>query len=127
MIFEKNKVYKIYHNPSSFGEFFPRDYLLVCPKNDLVLGDGFLKGKKYWYEAGHFIPRYNVFPCIFVVGFDGLFSIDCNSSICEDCYTEELNEYDLKNIRDILQYMAQMGERYKYNRKLNKIIQYENN
>lgn len=124
MIFEKNKVYKIYHNPSSFEEAFPRDYLLVCPRNDLVLDDGFFKGKKYRDEHRDFDPRYRIFPCIFVVCFDGSFSFNCNSSIYEDCYTEELNEYDLKNIRDILQYMAQMGERYKFNRKLKKIVKY---
>ena len=123
MILEKDKIYKIFHNPSSFADPFPRDYLLLCPSDNLVLADDFVKGKeygkglKYWEQAKH-----RTFDCLFIVCFDGKFSFNHESSIFEDSYFEDLNNDDLKEIKDVLSYMGKMGEKYKYNRKLNKII-----
>ena len=123
MVLEKHKVYKIFHNPHSFGDAFFRDYVLVCPKNDVVLDDGFIKGKKFrntlkcWNEA-----RYRNFLCTFIICFDGKYSFEHDSSVSEDCYLEELNDDDLKDIRKILQHMSEMGEIYVFNRKLGKIV-----
>ena len=123
MILEKDKIYKIFHNPRGFADPFPRDYLLLCPSDNLVLADDFVKGKeyrkrlKYWQQAKHVS-----FGCLFIVCFDGKFSFNHESSIFEDSYFEDLNNGDLKEIKDVLLYMSKMGEKYKYNRKLNRVI-----
>jgi hypothetical protein len=123
MVLEKHKVYKIFHNPISFGEPYPRNYLLVCPKNDLVIDDGFVKGKEFRMNSMWHNVNYRILSCIFIVCFDGGYSFDHESSICEDCYFGEINDNDLKDVRGAIQHMAKMGEKYQYNRKLNKIIE----
>jgi hypothetical protein len=122
MILEKNKVYKIFHNPSTFRDAYPRDYVLVCPNRSLSIPDDFIKGKaaRTEYRTCH-TKR---FDCLFIVCLDGGFSFNRISSISEDSYLEPLNDGDLKDIRKALNGI--IGDKYKYNRKLNKLIEIKN-
>jgi hypothetical protein len=119
----KHEIYKIYHNPQSFSDPFPRDYLLICPDKDVFIPNDYIKGKEFrnkleWCEAA----KYITFPCLFIICFDGSYTFDNVSSVSEDCYFEKLNNEDLKDIKDVLSHMNKMGEKYKYNRKLNRVI-----
>ena len=116
MILEKNKVYKVYHNPRSFEKQYPRDFLLICPIKDIVFDDGFLKGDKSnsWYSS-----KYKQFECLFIICFDGGYVFNHATCVTEDCYIKPLNEDDLKDIRKVLDGMC--GE-YKFNRKLNMVV-----
>lgn len=116
MILEKDKVYKVYHNPMGFGKPYPRDFLLICPIKDIVFDDGFLKGDEFnsWHS-----PKYKEFECLFIVCFDGSYVFNHATCVTEDCHIEPLNEDDLKDIRKVLNDMS--GE-YKFNRKLNKVV-----
>ena len=80
----KHKIYKIFHNPQSFSDPFPRDYLLICPDKDVFIPDDYIKGKE-------FRNKLITFPCLFIICFDGSYTFDHVSSVCEDCYFEELN------------------------------------
>ena len=119
MVLEKFKVYKIFHNPYDFLIDFDRSYVLVCPERNVVIDDGFCKGKKYkqriWSSC-----KYRTFDCLFIVCLDGGFRLNQATSISEDCYLEELDNNDLKDIKNAL---VEMGGKYRYNRKLNKITQ----
>lgn len=116
MILEKDKVYKVYHSPKSFGTPYPRYFLLICPIKDIVFDDGFLKGDEFnsWNP-----PKYKRFVCLFIVCFDGSYVFNQETCVVEDCHIEPLNEYDLKDIRKVLDGMH--GD-YKFNRKLNKVV-----
>ena len=118
MILEKNKVYKIFHNPMSFGKPYPRDYVLVCPNRNLTIPDGFIRGKaiRSVYRRCDDIH----FGCLFIVCLDGCFSFNSGSSISEDSYLEPLNNGDLEDIRKAL--TGIIGDKYKYNRKLNMVV-----
>ena len=118
MVLEKYKVYKIFHNPISFSEPFPREYVLVCPNRNVFIPDDFVKGKKIKYV--HIRNSHKSFNCLFIVCFDGSFSFNHDTSISEDSYLEPLNDGDLEDIRKALNGI--IGGKYKYNRKLNTVI-----
>lgn len=100
---EKNKVYKIYHNPNLFEEAFPRDYLLISPKSDVV------------YE------NFNIkFMCNFICCFDYDIVYDEITTVTSDCRCEPLNFKDLEEIKKAVE---GSNGRYYYNRKLGMIIE----
>ena len=110
MLLSANKVYKIKHlNHDLFISDFPRDYIIFSPKYDYNFGYRF--SIKDTPEI-----LLDDIQCEFLIDFLGCFVFDASTSIHSDCVFEKLTMKDLEDIR------IGIGKKFKYNRKLNKLI-----
>jgi hypothetical protein len=113
MILEKGKVYKIKHQRTHFGDDFLRDYILCCPSESVYVDETQL------VITYPYLVNITSIECLFLIGFNELFYSDTKTTLFKDCSIEPLNEKDIAEIGKVV---YSIGHGYKYNRKLNKIV-----
>lgn len=119
MKLEKDKVYKFQHyQPYSAVKW--RDFIIFSPINDIEVPRGYFEG-----TSGMQI----VFKTHFTVCFDKSIETKYGIMGSQTAVTSKSRILEIRNedYNDIRRAIVKLGHGYKYNRKLNKIIQYENN
>jgi len=127
MKLEKNKVYKIKH-PTVHGYRHARDYIICAFKNDITIEDNFFekynpreREKEIWKRA---------IDTVFTSCFSGEIMIadtveadnptgSSQTGISNFCIFLPIEEKDHEDIRKAIR---ELGSKYKYNRKLNKLV-----
>lgn len=107
---EKDKVYKIKHTHSYDYE---RNYIICAPSEDVDIIH--LNGVGNLSDGLH---KLRIFPCHFIICFDGNIEIEGTSGFFDDC---EIMPLEGKDYDDIKRGVGGMVGT-KYNRKLNKLI-----
>lgn len=107
---EKDKVYKIKHKNV---HAFERNYIICAPSEDVDIVH--LNGVATLSDGLH---KLRIFPCHFIVCFDGNIEIDGTSGFFDDCEIMLLERKDYDDIKRGV--VGIVGT--KYNRKLNKLI-----
>jgi hypothetical protein len=120
MKLEKDKVYKFRHYALCACAAY-RDFIIFSPINDIEIPIGYFEG-----TSGMQIPA---FQTHFTVCFDKSIATKygirgSQTAVTSNCRMLEIRNEDYNDIKSAI---VKLGHGYKYNRKLNKIIQYENN
>lgn len=112
MILEKDKIYKIDSFNQRIERHYDRTYIICSPKDDVnTFGGRF---------DTHFTVCFSGRILTHGLNVDGDdFTIPSGSSISRDDTIEELNNQDYNDIRIAV---GMLGGRYRYNRRLNKLI-----
>ena len=119
IVLEANKVYKAVHERKFFGGDFPRDYIIFSLKDEYIIAESSI-GKK----DVPWLSKVVQIECLFSVDFYGEAAMGHTTSIFTDCHFEALNANDINDVKKAIDGCAVNG--YKYNRKLNKLIQIKN-
>ena len=125
MKLEKNKVYKIKH-PTVHGYPHDRNYIICAFKNDITIEDNFFEE----YNPGKWEKFKRNIDTVFTSCFSGEIMIadtveadnptgSSQTGISNFCTFLPIEE---KDHEDIWKAIRALGGKYKYNRKLNKLI-----
>lgn len=118
IVLERNKVYKVVHERVFFSDFFNRDYIIFSPKNMCIIEENSI-GKKHVPHLKQVVK----IKCLFSIDFCGEACMNLDTSIFTDCHFEPLNTNDINDIKKAIDTRVLNG--YKYNRKLNTLIELE--
>lgn len=117
MILEKDKVYKVKHTSFTTNVDGWTNNIIFSPINDIEIPEGFFG------EYSNCAPIRNI-DTHFTVCFDRKIVTKYDSRPSEtgldrNCVILDITDEDYSCIRKVIE---KLGDRYKYNRKLNKII-----
>ena len=107
-ILKSGKVYKVYHNLEYNAVDYPRNYLLLSPLTDIDVQHRLRDRHSFTFQN------------LFIVCFDGTISDGSTSSLDKYCYLGELDGKDMEDIKKVM--MTPFMKGFKYNRKLNMIV-----
>ena len=121
MILEKNNIYKVKH-PIMFTHIGWDNIIIFSPMYDIEMPDNYFASN----YVGLIVPPFNT---NFTVCFDKSVTTQYDlkpsqTAVGCNCVFVHIKDIDLPLIMNA---MGKMGHGWKYNRKLNKIIQYESN
>jgi len=121
MFLEKDKVYKIIHSFQQSIRQYDRDYIICSPREDIEVTDGSVNFDTHFTVC--FNGKVTINRLIRGGGVDLTHPSETSIST-SDVITPLKNE----DIEDVRKAIGMLGERYKYNRRINKlIIKYESN
>ena len=111
MKLEKNKIYKILHDPRiGMSKHYSRHYIICSPLEDVDL--------EYLPHESILGGRFKTFDCNFLINFMGELMYDnISTAYWDSCKILPLNTKDLLEIKQEIKTMGKI-----YNRKLNKFI-----
>ena len=133
MVLKKDKIYKVRHNFIS-SESYIKNTIIFSPTENIVLQDGFFQGSAYKY-TGQMYNKCRHIDTHFTVCFDRKivtkFDLDrygnqCHSHTGVDPSCELVDNFTNEDYESIKKAIGILGNNYRYNRKLNKLI-YESN
>jgi hypothetical protein len=112
MILEKDKVYKIDHFSQRVAREYDRTYIICSPTEDVDTYKGSFETHFTICFSGRIITHG-------LKEGDDDFTRPSGSSISREDTIEEITDHDYKEIREAI---GMLGGRYRYNRRLNKLI-----
>ena len=115
MTLEKDKIYKIRHFRQMLQPEYARQYIICSPKDDVVIDSDYKN-----FET-HFTICFSgrILTHGLSNGNKDVFSKPSTTSISKSDIIEKLNNNDYDEIRTAL---GMLGNNYRYNRRLNKLI-----
>lgn len=118
MVLEKDKIYKIIHKFHSNTGFL-RNYIICSPKQDVIVEEGTVT-----FET-HFTICFNkrVITHKLLKGGALDYTQSSSTSVNKSNILEELNNKDINEIRTAV---GMLEGKYKYNRRLNRLIEIKN-
>ena len=118
MVLEKNKIYKIIHRFYGNTRFL-RNYIICSPKQDVIVEEGTVTFETHFTIC--FDKRIITHQLIEHGALD--YTQSSSTSVQKSSILEELNNKDINEIRIAV---GMLEGKYKYNRKLNRLIEIKN-